>query len=1110
MKKQLQSYENPGWEFDIDLRMKLTFLFIIITIFAIHADPTYSQGTKISIHMEQVTVSEVFNKIESLTEFKFIFKTKDVDLQRKVSVNAEKKDILKILEILFPDKNVHVEIIDRKILIKRKKDSSSPGSGILPDKKNIQFAVNGTVRDENGLPLAGANILEKGRKNGTQTDFDGKFTLEVNSDEAVLVISFLGFATQEIDLDGESEVEIILKEDSAALDEVVVIGFGTEKKRDLTGSVASADVEAFSEFPNPSIAQTLQGSVTGLNVGAVTSAGREPEISVRGRTTINGNRDVFVVLDGIPYSGSIADLNPNDIKSITVLKDPSSKAIYGAQSANGVILVESRKGARKNSKPVITYSSSYTTQIPSNELRLLDRDGFIEKSYDYDFEQAYEAPDYTNLKPDISYIDIVNDPELRKGFENGTDYDWWENATNPGFIMTHDLSVQGNDGKTSYLLSGNYTDQRGFIINDKFNRKSVRLNIETGVTDWLSVGARSAAIFSDLSGNSPNLNAIRFMTPLVEPRDEAGELILNPNGTQILNPFVTVLADDLEHRNTLIGNFFADIDLGFIPGLNYRINYGNSYYWNKYFQSNRYANARAGSAFKRNTSKYDWTLDNIFTYKRKFAEKHDINLTFLFGRRGVSFEGSKAEGSNFSNLRLGYNDLNQAAVQEIFSSGYKEDYLYQMGRVNYVYDEKYLLTATLRRDGFSGFAKNNKIAMFPSLALGWNISRESFFKSEWINNFKVRGSYGVSGNLVDRYSSLARINSFPAIVFGDGGTTEFGQEVQNLSNPNLGWEKTKGFNFGTDFSLFDFRLNGSIDYYFSHTSDLIFDVSIPQITGFDNITTNVGEVRNYGFEIILEGKIIRTDAWKWNMNFNFSLNRNEIVSLVNLDANHDGQEEDLVSSGLFIGESINAIYGYESEGIIQIGDDVPDGFLVGTHRIKDQNEDGKITPDDRIILGRREPSYRFSIFNEIGYKNLSLRFFINAVQGGKNGYLDGNEPNFGGGDNGRRRNIYEGIDYWTPSNPDAKYRRLDQAPATDYTHYDSRSFIRLQDVSLAYSFDSEWLRSNGIGSMKFFLSGKNLLTITDWNGWDPETGAGIQVGARPLLKGLSLGVNISL
>ncbi len=973
------------------------------------------------------------------------------------------------------------------------------------------FEVSGTIIDKSGMPLPGANVMEKGTQNGTQTDFDGNFILEVESEDAVLVVSFLGFATQEIELDGESEIEVTLVEDNAALDEVVVVGYGTERKRDLTGSVASADVESFSEFPNPSIAQTLQGSVTGLNVGVNTSAGRDPEISVRGRTSINGNRDVFIVLDGIPYSGNIADLNPNDIESITVLKDPSSKAIYGAQSANGVILVESKKGARdNNSKPVISYSSSYTTQNPSNELQLLDRDGFIEKSYDYDFEQAYEAPDYTDLKSDISYMDIVNDPELRRGFENGTNYDWWDNATNPGYISEHDLSIQGNTGETSYLLSGNLTEQQGFIINDKFSRKSVRLNIETEVTNWLRVGARSSAVFSDLSGNSPNLNAIRFMTPLVEPRDEEGELILNPNGTQILNPFVTELADDLEHRNTLIGNFFADIDLGFIPGLSYRINYGNSYYWNKYFQSNEYANARAGSAFKRNTSKYDWTLDNIFTYKRKFAEKHNVNLTFLYGRRGVSFEGSKAEGSNFSNLRLGYNDLNQAGVQEIFSSGYKEDYLYQMGRINYTYDEKYLLTATLRRDGFSGFAKNNKIAMFPSLALGWNISRENFFKSEWIDNLKFRGSYGVSGNLVNRYSSLARINTFPAIVFDDGGNTEFGQEVQNLSNPNLGWEKTKGYNFGADFSLFNYRLNGSIDYYLSHTSDLIFDVSIPQITGFNNITTNVGEVKNHGLEINLEGKVIRNNDWKWNVNFNFSLNRNNIVSLVDLDSDGDGQEEDLVNSGLFIGESINTIFGYESEGIIQMGDEVPDGFLVGTHRIKDQNEDGRITPDDRVILGRREPSYRFSIFNEIGYKNLSLRVFINSIQGGENGYLDGNNINVGGGDNGRRRNMYEGLDYWTPSNPGAKYRRLDQAPATDFTHYDSRSFIRLQDVSLAYNFDFEFLRSNGVRNMKVFFSGKNLLTITDWNGWDPETGAGIQVGARPLLKGLSMGVNISL
>lgn len=599
------------------------------------------------------------------------------------------------------------------------------------------------------------------------------------------------------------------------------------------------------------------------------------------------------------------------------------------------------------------------------------------------------------------------------------------------------------------------------------------------------------------------------MTPLVKPTDEDGNFIFNPLGTVTLNPFLTVRADDLDKRNTLIGNFFADVDLAFIPGLNYRINFGNTYSWNNEYQSNEFENAGAGLAYKRNSSLYDWTLDNILSYKRTFSEKHNLDVTLLYGGREVSFEGTTARGSNFGSLRLGYNDLNQAGFQEIFSSAYEENYLYQMGRINYDFDSRYLFTATLRRDGFSGFAENEKSSLFPSLALGWNLNQENFFNDERINSLKLRASYGTSGNLVNRYASLARINIFPAIVFGDGGSTNFGQEVQNLANPNLSWERTSGYNFGLDFSLFDFRLNGSIDYYTSRTSDLIFDVSIPEITGFDQITTNVGEVKNNGVELNLDGSLIRTDNLKWTVNLNFSSNSNEIVSLIDLDSDDDGNEDDLVTSNLFIGQSINAINTYESDGIIQLGEDLPEGFFVGTHSIVDQNGDGRITPDDRIIIGREEPAYRFGILNELEYKSFSFRFFVNSVQGGKDGYLGANNLDFGSGDNGRRSNLWSGMDYWTPLNPDAKYGRLDQEAATNFIQYDDRSFIRLQDITLAYRIDPEILKKNGLRSLKLFLSGKNLLTITDWNGWDPETGDGLELGGRPVLRGISLGLDVS-
>jgi hypothetical protein len=331
-----------------------------------------------------------------------------------------------------------------------------------------------------------------------------------------------------------------------------------------------------------------------------------------------------------------------------------------------------------------------------------------------------------------------------------------------------------------------------------------------------------------------------------------------------------------------------------------------------------------------------------------------------------------------------------------------------------------------------------------------------------------------------------------------------------LANPNLSWERTSGYNFGLDFSFFNFRLNGSVDYYTSETSDLIFDVSIPEITGFNEITTNVGEVQNRGLEVNLDVSPVQSENFRWTMNLNFSSNANEIISLVALDADADGTEDDLVTSNLFIGESINSVFTYESDGIIQLGDeDIPNGFFVGTHAIVDQNDDGIIDPDDRVIVGREEPAYRFGILNELEYKNITLRFFVNSIQGGKDGYLGSNNVGFGIGDNGRRNNFWEGVDYWTPLNPDAKYARLDQQAATNFEHFDDRSFIRLQDITLAYKFGRKIIEDSGLKGLKLFASGKNLLTITDWQGWDPETNDGYEANGRPVLRGISLGLDVS-
>lgn len=979
-----------------------------------------------------------------------------------------------------------------------------------PVRKSLEQTISGQVLDlstSEGLP--GVNILAKGTATGTVTDADGNYRLTVADEVTTLVFSSIGYETVEEAINGRSTIDIALSPDIQSLTEVVVVGYGTQEKSDLTGAVVRADIESFRESPNVNIAQSLQGTVPGLNVGQVDAAGENPSISVRGRSTINGSQDVLLVVDGIIYTGSLSDLNPNDIESIDVLKDPSSMAIFGAQAANGVILITT-KGGSVSEKPVFNYTGSFTTQTPTNSLTLMNRDEFLQKAFDVDWEVSYQEPEFTELKPDVSYPDIVIFPELREGFEQGNDYDWWDAATDPGYILAHNLSVRGAGERVSYFLSGGYTKQQGFILNDEFERITARINVENKILDWFKIGAQTFGSFSDYSGNSPLQSSIATMSPLLVPRDENGELILNPDGTTLVNPFVTAAADDLDKRNSLFGNFYADINFPFVEELNYRLNFGNNYAWDRHFSSNTFDNGGAGGAFKENETWYDWTLDHILTYKKTLAEKHQLDVTLVAGQRERNYEQTRANGAGYNNLRLSYNDLSLAGIQTIESAAWDESYLYQMARLNYEFDYKYLLTATVRRDGFSGFAENEKTALFPSLGIGWVLSEEAFMDMRWLNNLKFRASYGTNGNLVDRYASLAVLETYAAYVFGDGGSTLFGQEIASLANPNLTWETTTGFNFGLDFSVLSNRLTGSVDYYRTTTNDLIFDVRIPEITGFNQITSNVGEIANRGIELNLNTYVIRNNDFDWNLNVNFSSNQNEIVSLIGLDADGDGQEDDLQASGLFIGESINTIFDYQSAGIIQLDEEVPDGFFVGTHRIIDQNGDDFIDANDRVILGREEPAYRFGILNEVNYKNFTLRFFVNAIQGGNNSYrgrnmLDG----FGAAGNVGKNNIWREFDYWTPANPTARYRRLDQVPGVDYIFYGDRSFVRLQDVTLAYRLNPSLVENIGMGSLKIFVSGKNLFTWTDWQGWDPETGSGFENNGRPVMRGLSVGLDMS-
>ncbi len=992
---------------------------------------------------------------------------------------------------------------------------SSSVYGMTNTKKSQSPAieVSGKVIDEMGESLPGVSVLLVGTSIGVVTNIDGRYEISVPEEGATLQFSYIGFATQTVEIGNQTVIDITLTQDFSSLEEVVVVGYGTQRKKDLTGAVASADIEAFRESPNVNIMQSLQGSVPGVQIGQVNQAGEEPSISIRGQTTISGNSSPLIVLDGIIFRGRLADINPGDIASIDILKDASSMAIYGAQAANGVILITTKSG-KTAKKPTLTYSGSISTQTPTVNARLLNREEVLNKVKDVEYRNAYLAPDYIQPNLDWNFDNSELLPPLRSGVDNGTNYDWWDALTSPGYLTNHQLGISGASEFTSYYISGSHTSQKGFVMNDNFKRTTIRVNIETDITNWLTVGANTFGAFSDHSGVYPNMGALGRTSPLVDPRDENGNLVINHLGDNIVNPFLNAQADDRELKNRLSGIFYGLIHVPKIEGLTYRINYSNNLNWFEDARSNVYDAGLTGAVYKAHARNLDVTLDNIVTYNKRIND-HNINATFLYGFNQIHYTRTYAGGQNVPNLALSYNSLEQAIIREIGSNAWEESLLYQMGRVNYNYKDRYIVTGTLRRDGFSGFSRNNKFAMFPSLGMGWVISEEAFLEGSKFDFLKLRASYGQNGNQAGRYSSLARVSAGDEsrYVFGDGAPSSPGQSVASLANNNLSWEKTVGLNLGVDFGLFNNKIAGNIEYYQTTTTDLLWNMVLPRMTGFSQIATNLGEVSNSGLEIALQATPIENNDFSWNLNLNFSTNNNKIVTLLGEDEDGDGKEDDLIASGLFIGRSLGTIYNYEIDGLWQVTDDIMDGFSPGNYKIVDQNGDGNISPEeDRVFLGRTEPAYRIGFQNTMRYKNFTFRFFINAIQGGGNRYLGANTTSGIPGTTGTAQNAnwFDFYDYWSPNNPDAKYN-IPWAPGQiNAPRYFSRSFVRLQDISLAYQLRSDFAQQIGVQGLKLFVSGKNILTLTDWDGWDPETGQGIGASnAFPVMKAYTLGIDVS-
>lgn len=1058
---------------------------------------------EVSLNSGNISLSEVFNQIESKTDYTFYFHNKDIKEKQVIAIpDGKQRTVADVLQRVSQQAGLKFRQINNNISVTRLKRNSSEKVVIV----SIAVDISGKVTDENNQGLPGASVLEKGSTNGVTTDLDGNYKLSV-SEDATIAISFVGYKTQEILVGTQSTIDIQMEIDSELLDELVVVGYGTQKKSDVTGSTVRVKTEKTQDLMNSNILQSLQGSVAGLNIGTPDQPGEAPSLRIRGQNSISADTSPLIVLDGIIYNGSLNNINANDIATVDILKDASAAAVYGSRSANGVIILTTKNGSSE--KPTFNFRVNYGVSNPVKLIEVLDGPGYTQKILDYREANGQEA----NPSNITDYLTVTE----TNNYNSGKTIDWYEELVQQSTTQNYDMSVSGRTGKTNYFISGTYYDEKGIVENDNFSRKTVRMNLTNEVTSWYKVHVKSS--FSSLDYSGVPVDLTYALSPYSNYYEDGTTDVLEYFPMEdpfFRHPYLNLQIDDSDVRNDLWGMISSELDVPFIEGLKWTMNYAvNKRDRNRnQFQDNTLAITQNGLALKENYNNFNWLYDNILNYSKEFNNKHSIDATFLYSREYRRATDTRARSTDFFNQKLGYDNLALGAVQTVQSNFSDQNNVGTMGRLNYTFDGTYSLTATVRRDGASVFAAGNKYATFKALGLGWTISNESFMESiSWINRLKMRLSYGENGNqAIGRYQTLARLGTRLA-VFGDGGSTSTGIFVNSIANPDLGWETTEVYNFGLEFGILDNKLSGSIDYYNSNTNDLLLERGLPRITGQEFVLSNIGAVTNKGIEIALNSMNLKTEEFSWETGFVFDRRRNRIDKLYGQDLDGDGVEDDDVGNGWFIGEPLGVTFGYGIDGIHQTGEsDIPPGYVPGDFRIVDYDGDGELTPDDRHILGSNNPNYSFSISNTLRYKNFSLYVMVNSIQGGgKNNFYSGNNmhmhnPNerFG---SWTERFSFPNIDYWTPNNPSNTASRIDYAAPRNHPYLEDRSFVRIQDVNLGYSFGKDLLSKLNLNNLRVYASIKNLHTFTKWTGYDPQNATTIT--ARPLMRTITFGIDAS-
>lgn len=1105
-------FKNPRFK-QIFRIMRISTFLLMVCVFCSYAGNAHSQNAKVSIRMNNVKLDKILNEIENQTDYLFIYNNQ-VDINKITSVKVKNEAVAQVLDRILSGTGINYELEGTHIILTTE---------AIKDLHAQQQAktVTGTVTDVSGEPIIGANIRIKGTTTGTITDIDGNFSIEAKP-QSVIEVSYIGYLTQETVINNQKSIRFLLKEDTKTLDEVVVIGYGVQKKADLTGSVANINTEKLNTQSNANIGQALQGKIAGVDIVSQGGApGSGTRIMVRGIGTLNNASPLYIV-DGM-YMNSIDHINPNDIASIDVLKDASSAAIYGSRAANGVIIVTTKEGSNTEGKPIIDLSVNLGISTASKFLDMLDAKGWAEVTTIA--RQAIGKP----------ALDMATD------LANKPDNDWQDIMFRPALMQNYNLSVKGGGKYSTYYTGLGYFNQDGIVKGTNYQRYNIqskndyKRGIFSAGTNLIISFSHDKPLHQELRGGM--IGTILQSVPTLEKYDDTREGGYGGTYGDVVNiPHPLAIIDDniMDRYNEnvkIFANLYAQIEL--FKGLKYKLNLTPDFSFERYKNYlNKYDFGLATNSItqltERQRRRRNILVENLLTFDRTFGE-HKISALAGYTYQDSRFRHIQAYGEG---LPQGLEEIDAATTNRSNEGNSWRSVLTSiLGRVFYSYQNKYLFTATIRRDGSSKFGKNNRYGYFPSFSLGWNVAEEKFMEDvHWLDQLKLRGGYGVLGNQeIDNYQYSSTITTGINYPDGNGGLLQ-GAFPKNFANPDIKWEETAMTNVGIDFMAFNNRLSLTADYYVKNTKDILLTVPIPISSGGANDPIrNAGKIRNNGFEFNLGWMDQPNPDISYGINLIGSFNKNKVIAMGSESGSIKGgsTNQNITTSETKAGYPIGGYWLISTAGYFNSQEEVDayakDGKKIqpaaepGDIKFVDANNDGVINDDDRVFQGSPFPDFTFALNGNMRYKNFDLSIGLQGVLGNK--IYNATRQTLEDVTKGSNF-LASCLDYWTPENKNASHPRLTwddpnrNTRAESDRYLENGSYLRLRSVQLGYTFPQTWFKG-AIQHARVYINAENLFTITSYSGYSPDVNAdnanyrGFDNFIYPTNRTFMLGLNVT-